>query len=366
MRSVLPLRVVDLSCVSLKCFADLFSSVFDFSRDKQYFLLLVESALYNLSLEAICNLKKQSPDRLFFYLDRVSVSEMKEYTDQALQRCLQILKTCGKRLSPSGFLVAIDTSDLEYYGERDEYVHNYVKRMGKVYKPILVRRYATLSVVAPHFKLCLAILPVKKSDRLEDLVDTLLTSVKGLKIRCVVLDKGFYNAQVLNKIDTHGLHYLLPVVKRPDLNCLYWVSNTTGKWAWNYTIAAGKPWKTRATVHFHELRMGDYIGFVTNRTMKTDNATRLIRLYEQRWNIENGYKESQDYQIRTTSKNHAYRLLIYTISHLIVNLQNIIRETRYRVNYYEMTEIIKHILHPTTNNNKKRIHNITKRLTITL
>lgn len=363
MRAALPPQIVDLSSVCLNGFASLFSRVFDFSRDREYFLLLVECAQLNLSLEALCNLKLLSPDRLFFYVNQKSVDEMLGYTNRALQHCLALLRANGKKLSPHGFLVAIDLTDLEYFGEVDEYVHNYVKRMGKVFKQIRVRRYVTLSIVAPRFKLTLAILPVKQDDRLGDLVDRLLACVKGIRIRCVILDKGFYNVSVLDRIDSHGLCYLLPIVKKKDADLLYWLSCLTDHWRWTYTMAAAKPWKKQVTMYFHEHTVGDYIGFATNRDMKTDTAERLIALYMQRWNIENGYKEAEDYLVKTSSKNHAYRLLLYVISHLLVNLQNIIRETKYRVRYYEMLEIIRLVLDPAT---KKSQHRISKRLIILL
>jgi hypothetical protein len=363
MRAALPAQIVDLRSVCLNGFASLFSTFFDFSRDKQYFLLLVECAQQNLSLEALCNLKRLSADRLFFYVNQESVDEMLGFTNRALQSCLSLLKKNGKKLSRWGFLVAIDLTDVEYFGLVDEYVHNYVKRMGKVYKPVLVRRYATVSIVSPRFKLCLAILPVRKTDRLEDLVDRLLESVRGVKIRCVILDKGFYNVGVLDRIEAHRLCYLLPVVKKKDADLLYWLSSLTGRWKWRHIMAANKPWKKPVTIYFQERQVGDYTGFITNRDMKTDTAEKLIKLYDQRWNIENGYKEAEDFWIKTTSKNHAYRLLLYTISHILVNLQNIVRETRYRVRYYEMLEIIRLVLDPTT---KQGMHPVSKRLTIIL
>jgi hypothetical protein len=363
MRASLPSQVVDLRSLCLNRFAKGFSDSFDFSRDKQYFQLLVECANKRLSLEAVCNLYDLSPDRLFFYLNRIDVDEMLEYTNQALHSCLSLLRKNGKKPPRQGFVVAVDTTDVEYYGERDMYVHNYVKRMGKVYKHILVRRYATLSIVAPGFKLCLAILPVRKEDKLEALVDRLLASVEGVRIRCVVLDKGFYNVGVLNRIEEHGLHYLLPVVKRDDLDRLYWLCHTTDKWKWGYTMAADRPWRKPVTVYFQERELGDYVGFATNLDIDKDSIKRLLALYDQRWNIENGYKEAEHFLIKTSSKNHAYRLLLYTISHLLVNIQNIVRETRYRVRYYEMTLIIQLLLDPTT---KKGIHHITKRIDIQL
>ena len=108
------------------------------------------------------------------------------------------------------------------------------------------------------------------------------------------------------------------------------------------------------TGYFYEYRTGDYAGFITNREMNTDTAEKLLELYERRWNIENGFKEAKDFLIKTTSKNHAYRLLLYAISHLIANLQNIIRDTRFRVRYYEMQEI--RTTNPRPRDREERVH----------
>jgi hypothetical protein len=306
---------------------------------------------------------KLSADRLFFYLNRISVDEMLEYTNRALQQCLSVWKKNGKLFSRWGHLVAIDLTNIEYFGKEDEYVHRYVKQTGRVYKRILVRRYATLTIIAPRFKLCLAILPVKQEMRLEEIVDKLLEAAEDVRIRCVVLDKEFYNVAVLNRIEEHGLHYLVPIIRKESINQLYWLCTTTGKWTWRYMMGRAEKERKQVTGYFHEYSPGDYAGFITNRDMKTDTAKRLFHLYSQRWNIENGFKEAEDYKVKTTSKNPAYRLLLYMVSHLLVNLQNIVRETRFHVRYYEMQEIIGLLLDPET---QQGLHEITKRLTIKL
>ena len=78
-------------------------------------------------------------------------------------------------------------------------MHEYVKPAGRKYKHIKVRKYAALSIVAPRFKLCLCLLPVKKGEKLPEFVDKLLGSVRGVKIRCVIMDKEFYNVGVLEQ-----------------------------------------------------------------------------------------------------------------------------------------------------------------------
>jgi hypothetical protein len=362
MNVALPPRIVDLSGFSLNGFASLFSSVFDFSRDKQFFRLLVECARDNLSIEAVCSLRNLSADRLFFYLNGLSVGDVLVYTNMALQNCLQLWKREGKRLSRWGFLIAIDLTSVEYFGRVDEYVHFFVKRDGRVPKKIQVRKYATLSIVAPRFKLCMAIIPVKRDDGLDMLVDRLLESVKTMRVRCVVMDKEFYRQEVLKRIEARGLHYLIPIVRKQSIDQLYWMSKTTGKWKWQYLMGVSSSKRHMVTGYFSEICLGSYTGFITNRDMKTDTAKKLLRLYDQRWNIENGYKEAEHFRVKTSSKNPAYRLLLYTISHLLVNLQNIVRETRYHVRYYEMIEIIRLVLQPTTNGK----HHISKRLTIIL
>lgn len=359
MKAPLPPQVVCLDSLGLKCFASLFNDAFDFSRASMFFLMLVECAREHLSIEALCNLRGMSPDRLQFYMNQVSLEEMVVFVSLAMNQSLELLRKHGKKLTRWGFLVAIDLTDLEYHGQADEYVHNSVKRKGTRYQRSSVHRYATISIVSWRFKLTLAILPVKKDDKLEQVVDQLLKRVERLvRIRCIVLDKGFYNVAVLDKIEEHRLHYLLPVVKRDDVDLLYWQSTVTGKWQWEYVMnKTDKTRNKRVTIYFHELYSSEYIGFITNRGMKTDTGKRLIELYDQRWNIENGYKEAEDFLIRTSSKNHAYRLFLYTISHLLVNLQNIVRETRYRVRYYEMHKIIELVLEGKTGEQR-----ITKRL----
>ena len=107
-RIALPPQIVDLRGICLNGFASLFSLCFDFSRDKQFFHLLVDSARDKLSLDAVCCLKHLCPDRLFFYLNQVGVDEMLEYTNRALQQCYAVWKKNGGRVSPWGCLVAID------------------------------------------------------------------------------------------------------------------------------------------------------------------------------------------------------------------------------------------------------------------
>lgn len=357
----MPPQIVDLRDICLNGFASLFSLCFDFSRDKQFFNMLVESALNRRSLDAVCCLKHECPDRLFFYLNQVGVGEMLEYTNRALQQCYAAWKKNGGRVSRWGCLIAVDLTSFEYYGERDEYVHDYVKPAGRTFKHIRVRKYATLSIVAPRFKLCLCILPVKKGEKLPELVDRLLGSVHGVKIRCVVMDKEFYNVEVLNRIEAYGLHYLVPIVQKESIDQLYWMCHATDQWKWPYKMGVARKERKQVTGYFYEYHSGDYAGFITNREMKTDTAEKLLELYGRRWNIENSFKEAKDFLVKTTSKNHAYRLLLYAISHLLANLQNIVRDTRFRVRYYEMREILRLILDPET---EKKEHTISKRLIV--
>ena len=55
-----------------------------------------------------------------------------------------------------------------------------------------------------------------------------------------------------------------------------------------------------------------------------------MKIYDMRWNIENSYKD-KNYEIKTSSKNHAYRYLLFVLSHLMMNLQELAKKppTRY-------------------------------------
>jgi len=353
---------VDLGCLDIKSFVSLFSDCFDFPRSDFYFKVLMECTLGNDSLESYCNKNGHSPDRFLFYMNRINVEDIVEFSLKAYRRTL-------KMYEHGNVLLAIDYHDQEYFGAVDEYVINTIMLHGERYCKATVRKYISMSIVDKRFKHTLAILPVMNGQKPEELVKRLLSIAKSVvNIECVLLDRGFLTVNVFDTFDKMGVQYLIPSKKgNTDIRVAYWMSLETEKWRWFHRVYKDRKTYAETEVFLKEIHTTEYMGFLTNRYMKTDTFEELLRMYDLRWNIENGYKEAKTYQIRTSSKNPAYRLLTQVISHILVNLIQIVRHNIIRIKGYEMKTTFQHmlkkVLEPKTRPTKIKV---SKRLEIIL
>lgn len=352
-----PLRV-NLECVDIRRFARLFSGCFDFPRADFYFRMLVVCALVNDSLESYCNKNDRSPDRLQFYLKRISVEEIVCFALKAYEKTLEMYDR-------RKVFLAIDYHDEEYFGKPDSYVINTIMLHGERFCKATVHRYITMSIVDERFKHTLAVLPVLNGQKSEELVRRLLCIAKKIvDIECVLLDRGFLTVNVLDTFNDMDVQYLIPSKKgNTDIRVAYWMSVETDRWRWPHKLYKDRHISVETELFLEELVTLEYMGFLTNRYMKTDTFKELLRIYDKRWNIENGYKEAKTYRIRTSSKNQVYRLLIQVIGHILVNLLQIVRHTRIKIRGYEMNQVFLHMLKTKTN---KETIRISKRLYITI
>lgn len=309
-----------MSSLGLKPFSKLFDECYDFPRAEMFFVLLVECALKLLSMEGLCNRKFESSDRLFFYMSRMTLEESTRYCNMLLERSFKIL--LKSRWHWRRVYLAIDYNDIEYRGDDPLMVFDAMMMRGIQYQHVKVLRYATIAIVAPRFKFTLAVTPVSALDKPETVIERLLGMVPlKLRVKGVLMDKGFYNSNVFKTMDGMNIEYLVPAKKVDALKLTYRVAEVTDKWYWKHVMNRGRKNEYTTTVYLREWGMNDFMGMVTNKDMTGMDIELLFQAYRLRWNIENSYKEAQSYRAKTNTRNHAYRILIYAISHLLVNLQ---------------------------------------------
>lgn len=319
MREPCPPSIVNVKNLGLKSFSNVFDGIFGFSRAGMYFLLLVKCALEKASMEALSETRFFSSDRLFYYLGLLSVEETTRGCNLLLRKSFKIL--WRDRWHHHPVLLAIDTCDQPFFGRDNEYVHSTVKMQGLKKKTIKVLRYATISIVARNFKFTLAVVPMRKKDKIGKVVDRLIRLIPPeLKVQALLMDKGFYHTEVFKTVEKHGLQYLIPVKQYPRMTLYYWFSEITDNWHWKYTMNRKTSNQYTVDVYLEDLGIEFYCGFATNLPMTQRDFGYLLQLYRRRWNIENSYKDAKEYRISTNSRNHGYRVLLFTISHLLVNL----------------------------------------------
>jgi hypothetical protein len=374
MKEPKPASFVDLSFLGLNLFVTLFSGCFEFPRANMYCKLLLKCTLTAESIDSMCNKEFESSDRLLFYMKKSSVEHVKGFSCMVFKSAFKKLKACYDM--SRGVRVAIDTHHVPYYGEEDDYVFYTVKRKGSRVRKVKVLKYATLSMVSRKFKYTIAALPLKRGEHLEEAVDVLLGMAAGMvRINMVIMDKEFYNQHVLTVVEKHGLSYLVPVKWCLELDMLYWLSRLRGKWVWPYMMNSkvinpetGKKSISvhkLVTVYIRELALGDYHVYTTNRNVKGQTAESLSRVYELRWNIENSYKDAENYVIKTSSKNHAYRFLLFMLSHLMMNLQELAKKaTRTHIRGKEMLMIFELLIEIEEGERPRERIRLTKRLVV--
>jgi hypothetical protein len=316
--------------------------------------LLVKCALHGLSMEGICNREFESSDRLFHYMKGMTLRESTIYCNMLLERAFKIL--LKSRWHWRRVYLAIDFNDVEYQGDDLLMVHDAMMMRGIQYQHVKVLRYATIAIVAPRFKFTLAVMPVSTLDTPEVVVARLLAQVPSkLRVKAVLMDKGFYNASAFKTFDRRNVDYVVPAKKVEALKLTYRIAEVTEKWHWKHVMNRKRANEYTATVYLKEMGMNDFMGMVTNRDMAGMDAEQLFRDYRLRWNIENSYKEAQNYRAKTNSRNHAYRILIYALSHLLVNLLILARRIgKARITLDDMKLIIKLLL---------TMRHVTRRLT---
>jgi IS4 transposase len=126
---------------------------------------------------------------------------------------------------------------------------------------------------------------------------------------------------VFKACDRRNVSFFVPAKKVEPLKLTYRIAEVVQKWHWNYVLSPGKENEYTAKVCLEEVGVDDFVGMISNRDMTGMDVELLFQDYRLRWNIENSYKEAQTYRAKTNSRNHAYRILVYALSHLLMDLQ---------------------------------------------
>jgi IS4 transposase len=107
------------------------------------------------------------------------------------------------------------------------------------------------------------------------------------------------------------------------LDDLYNFFEVTGERHWKYTMHRGRSKRYTFDVYLDDLGIQRYIAFATNIDMSQRDFETMASVYRFRWNIENGYKEAKEFRVKTNSRNHGYRVLVFALSYLMMNLYTI-------------------------------------------
>ena len=144
----------------------------------------------------------------------------------------------------------------------------------------------------------------------------------GLKIKKILLDRGFYSGEVINEIKMSKVNYLIFAPKRALFKCMLEGADKSviieHEIRYNKGFTRNKAPTDIALIK--DVLDYDWV-FATDLSLK--NIKKYVAIYRKRWNIETMFRVHDEARIKTKSKNPIIRLFYFIVGMLLVLIWNI-------------------------------------------
>jgi putative transposase len=241
-----------------------------------------------------------------------------------------------KGLGKRGRRVAVDLVALPYHGTVDEAHQDEVCRSKAKSGTTHFFTYATAYAVVRGRRYTLAMCRVRATQTMDYVLRTLLARLVtlGIRIKLLLLDRGFYSVRVIQDLITGELPFIMPAVKRGKK------PTTAGGPTGTYALAAAKQshWTTYTLKSATDGHVTFDVAVVCHNTRGhrgrhqreallyatwglTHRPLSWIRVtYRSRFGIEASYRQSHQARIRTSSRKPALRLLFMGVALVLRNV----------------------------------------------
>ena len=300
---------------------DIIESLVYLSIEERY----AESGLEDLATTRPEN--TPSADTLLYRLKKLDNKQAYGMMVSANDSVLGKLRRRGVFRKP--VIAAIDLSDDNYYGE-----YNGLLRRGKKDRGTnLFYTYASFHIVEKGKRITVFTIPVYQLDDHATICEELIKAAwdRGIKIKKLLIDRGFYSVDVMNMLKGLKVEFLMPAIKNDRMKrAIEDHHNHLIPKMLKFTIRNSK--EEEASFGLMIYRRKDaketdpipdqYIVFATN--MKYSEARKLYRKipleYKKRWGIETGFRVQDTVKAMTTSQNYTVRIVYQMLSVIIYNL----------------------------------------------
>lgn len=282
---------------------------------KQHLKVLLSAAADNTSAESISDENPYLPsaDTVLGNLGQQEWKIIKKDFDNVIGETIKLVD--HQRWFRKKVVVAIDFHDDLYYGKADtEGIIGIKSERGTS----CAFRIATIEIVEQGKRFTLAALPVVKGMEKEDIVEYLINEAKKyVKIKCVLMDRGFYDVQVAKIVDKLSVKFIIFSKVYKNLKKIL---NSIGERDITMSRVVGTKYTDFVEVnflsHYNKSRKMRF-SYITNICLTPKEA---FNLYRKRWGIETGYRVKGDFKANTTSKSYVVRITYLMISICIYNI----------------------------------------------
>lgn len=247
-----------------------------------------------------------------------------------------------RRMCRRAWEVAIDWHLDPYYGQphksRNEIYYGKAKQGTKRF-----HAYASACIVEHGHRYTLALTWVRRHESTVTVLRRLLARIReiGLKIRCLLLDRGFFNVPVMALLQEENLPFLMPVKfsgRRPKkgrkATGLRAIRQRPAGW-YSHTMKSGKQQATFSVCvgyrRYEDRKSGksrsQKLLFAAWRVHGTPTAIR--ERYRKRFGIETSYRQWRQGRIYTCTRNPRRRLFFVAVAFVLRNVWVWIHQTRF-------------------------------------
>lgn len=267
------------------------------------------------------------------------VATLPEYGELEKRLNAALVDGLPKALRRRSQTMAIDLTLIPYHGEpyRDpEEIYRSQPKDGTSH----FHAYATCYVVRKGHRFTIALTPVRRGERMEEVVRRLLAQARreGVKCRLLLLDRGFYSVAVIRYLQAARVPFLMPVAHRgrkpkngkPATGPRAFAQWKKSGWS-THTLKTPKATKygKTATVGIC-VSCGNYAGKWNRHGRRTFvyaywgfqlGSTRWVReTYRKRFAIETTYRQMNEARIRTCTRNPLLRLFFFGLAMILRNV----------------------------------------------
>lgn len=233
--------------------------------------------------------------------------------------------------------IAIDIRQVPYHGQplREP---NEIRRGQSRSGTTRFHDYATAYVVRKGYRFTLAMVWMRQSDSLIDVLRMLLKQIRraGVRVRLVLLDRGFFSAEIVRYLQAAHTPFLTPLRasgRRPrdkrqaQCGAIRFFQQKRSGWT-RHTWRGGKRQRLRATVQVciccrndagRKGRRGRHTLVYAYWGFHPGSIDWVRQTYRRRFGIETSYRQMERARIRTSSRDPLRRLLFAGIALLLRN-----------------------------------------------
>jgi putative transposase len=300
------------------------------------FAILFWAAARLASLAAACAALKRAPSDQA--VRNALVATLPEFHE--LQRRLNRALAGGvpRPLSRRPRHVALDLILLPYYGlpHRDPAeIYKGAEKAGTHH----FHAYATAYVIWKGCRLTLGLRAVHHSDPWDEVVKDLLRQVRrtGVRVRLVLLDRGFYSAAVIRYLQAARYPFLMPVIRRgrrpshPQGASGTWAFTTWRRSGWaQYTLQDRQGRRARVRICVccvpqapqrpGARRRGREVWVYAYWGVRPSRVSWVRETYRRRFGIESSYRQLHEALIPTATRSPLLRLLYVGLALILRNV----------------------------------------------